>query len=85
MLWFCLTLVADAYPLICPTASSAISPGVSRHAIEPNCWFSITIGLSAARAGIAGAMIAGPNRPSMAATTIRFSCIHAPDTRAADL
>src|SRR5438093_13725610 len=83
MLSFGLPLVADAYPLICPFASSAISPGASRHAVEPGSWFSITIGLSAARAGIAGAMTADATRASTAATATRL-CIHAPDARAAE-
>src|SRR5437762_8610035 len=38
-----LTLVADAYPLIWPTAAVALVP--IRHWLVPGCWFSITIGL----------------------------------------
>src|SRR5712691_882562 len=39
-----LMLVADAYPLISPTASAAVRPLI-RHWVVPGCWFSTTIGL----------------------------------------
>src|SRR5438067_4418453 len=38
-----LTLVADAYPLIWPTASVPLR--LSRHSLVPGCWFSISIAL----------------------------------------
>src|SRR5438445_7225661 len=44
---FWLTLVADAYPLICWVTSSATSDP-SFHALEPACWFSATTGFAAA-------------------------------------
>src|SRR6266705_4107509 len=70
MLSFWLTLVDDAYPLICPVASSPTFD--QTQALEPGCWFSTTIGLSAASVELAGARAAQANRPSMAATTIRL-------------
>src|SRR5437773_4172319 len=73
MFSFCLTLVADAYPLICPVASSP--PGDQSQPVEPGCWFSRTIGLSAASGELAGATTA--NRLSRAVTTIRLSLIDA--------
>src|SRR2546426_8321745 len=73
MLWFWRTLVADAYPLICPVASSP--PFDQNQPLEPGCWFSRTIGLSAASVELAGTVQA--NRPSRAVTTIRLSLIDA--------
>src|SRR5438093_6363525 len=73
MLWFWRTLVADAYPLICPVASSACSD--QNQPLEPGCWFSKTIGLSAASCELAGATPA--NRLSRVVTTIRLSLIDA--------
>src|SRR5437879_13852132 len=68
-----LTLVAEAYPLICPVASS---PAFDQNQpLEPGCWFSKTIGLSAASCELAGATPA--NRLSRAVTTIRLSLIDA--------
>src|SRR5205809_958979 len=75
MLSFCLTLVADAYPLICPVASSP--PGDQSQPLEPGCWFSRTIGLSAASGELTGAVAAQANRHSRAVTTIRLSLIDA--------
>src|SRR5205809_1724307 len=75
MLSFCLTLVADAYPLICPVASSP--PGDQSQPVEPGCWFSRTIGLSAARGELTRAVAAQTNRLSRAVTTIRLSRIDA--------
>src|SRR2546426_4683099 len=73
MLWFWRTLVADAYALICPFASS---PNFDQnHPLEPGSWFSRTIGLSAASCELAVAVQA--NRPSRAVTTIRLSLIDA--------
>src|SRR5947208_4442157 len=43
MLLFWLTLVADAYPLICWLVSSASF--VHHQAPVPGCWFSMTLGL----------------------------------------
>src|SRR2546422_11411094 len=73
MLWFWRTLVADAYPLICPVASSPTFD--QNQSLEPGCWFSKTIGLSAASVELAGTIKA--NRPSRAVTTIRLSLIDA--------
>src|SRR5206468_3602565 len=73
MLWFWRTLVADAYPLICPVASSACSD--QNQPLEPGCWFSRTIGLSGASCELAGATPA--NRLSRVVTTIRLSLIDA--------
>src|SRR2546426_11115373 len=73
MLWFWRTLVADAYPLICPVASSANFD--QNQPLEPGCWFSRTIGLSTASVDLAGTVQA--NRPSRAVTTIRLSLIDA--------
>src|SRR5437879_896353 len=42
--WFWLTLVADAYPLICPFVSSATGPEKA-HSLEPARAFSVTMGL----------------------------------------
>src|SRR6266568_7921623 len=75
MLSFCLTLVADAYPLICPFTSSARSD--QYQLLEPGCWFSRTIGLSAASGELAGGVAAQANRHSRALTTIRLSLIDA--------
>src|SRR2546422_9225486 len=73
MLWFWRTLVADAYPLICPVASSPTFD--QNQSLEPGCWFSKTIGLSAASVELAGTIQA--NRLSRAVTTIRLSLIDA--------
>src|SRR2546422_7139067 len=75
MLPFWLTLPADAYPLICPVASSPHCKGNQYQPLEPGCWFSKTIGLSAASVELAGTIQA--NRPSRAVTTIRLSLIDA--------
>src|SRR5436309_4103827 len=75
MLWFWRTLVADAYPLICPVASSACSD--QNQPLEPGCWFSRTIGLSAASGELAGAVATQANRHSRAITRIRLSLIDA--------
>src|SRR5436309_2682103 len=68
-----LTLVAEAYPLICPVASSACRD--QNQPLEPGCWFSRTIGLSAASGELAGTVQA--NRLSRVVTTIRLSLIDA--------
>src|SRR5438105_1781117 len=75
MLWFWRTLVAEAYPLICPVASSACSD--QNQLLEPGCWFSRTIGLLAASCALAVVVAAQANRPSRAVTTIRRSRIDA--------
>src|SRR5881296_3232317 len=67
-------LVAEAYPLICPFTSSARSDPQNQPP-SPGCWFSETIGLSAASCELAGATPA--NRLSRAVTTIRLSLIDA--------
>src|SRR5437899_7258965 len=69
--WF--TLVADAYPLIWPCASSATF-GPSCHAVEPGCWFSTTIGLGAANAGDCCCTVIVPrmSSPDNAVTAIFF-------------
>src|SRR3989449_6312884 len=72
MLSFCLTLPADAYPLICPVASSPHCKGNQYQPLEPGCWFSRTIGLSAASGELTGAVAAAGNRHSRAVTTIRL-------------
>src|SRR2546425_5319556 len=77
MLSFWLTLTADAYPLICPVASSPHFKGNQYQPLEPGCWFSRTIGLSAASGELTGAVAAAGNRHSRAVTTIRFSLIDA--------
>src|SRR2546422_6714836 len=70
-----LTLVAEAYPLICPVASSP--PFDQNQPLEPGCWFSRTIGLSAASVELTGTVAAEENRHSRAATTIRLNLIDA--------
>src|SRR5438132_11972206 len=50
MFWPLLTLVADAYPLICPPTSVAEEPGGICHKLVPGCWFSMTTGLLCAAA-----------------------------------
>src|SRR6266478_5865977 len=49
MFWPLLTLVSDAYPLICPPTSVAAVPKIC-HWPAPGCWFSITTGLLCAAA-----------------------------------
>src|SRR5256885_3587373 len=64
MLWPSPTLVSEAYPLICPGASSETS-APSSHALEPACWFSATIGLSAASAAVREVSVERANTPRM--------------------
>jgi len=60
VLLFWLTLVADAYPLICWLVSSASF--VHHQAPVPGCWFSMTMGLLWATA-VAGAIaISAPTK-----------------------
>src|SRR2546426_7240886 len=75
MLSFWLTLTADAYPLICPVVSSPHFKGNQYQPLEPGCWFSKTIGLSAASGELAGAEAVQAN--SRAVTTIRLGLIDA--------
>src|SRR2546427_12518418 len=77
MLSFWLTLVADAYPLICPVASSPHFKGNQYQPLEPGCWFSKTIGLSAPSSMLAGAEATQANKLSRAVTPIRLSLIDA--------
>ena|SRR5437899_1274403 len=77
MLSFWLTLTADAYPLICPVASSPHFKGNQYQPLERRCWFSRTIGLSAAGGELAGVEAAQANRLSRAVTTIRLGLIDA--------
>src|SRR5213593_3205376 len=73
MLSFWLMLVAEAYPLICWVTSSPSLDHIQPP--SPGCWFSRTIGLSAASVELAGTVQA--NRLSRAVTTIRLSLIDA--------
>src|SRR5436190_10247449 len=63
-----LTLVADAYPLICPTASFPPVPKI-RQSLVPFCWFSMTIGLLAG-----GSMVRGSSRPTASADRAAGIC-----------
>src|SRR5438445_9623701 len=77
MLSLWLTLVADAYPLICPVASSPHFKWYQIQPFEPGCWFSRTIGLSAAGIELDGVEAAQANRLNRAVTTTRLILINA--------